>query len=468
MSHTHVDVDENGMGMVLLTDYLTRYWDNRHPEYEHDRAHCHYTYHKHSTWDKHEVKDVPPYSIDIPCNISMNPFSGMIFETIDEARSTLTDYISMFGQEATSYFYKKDSRLGMVLTTTFDDTDGETWTCDIVRFNTENDANTYVISMWCEVDHFVSGLKVSCFEKRLYMCSQTGEFVELKENDNGDAGRGEAGRIVVYPNIYDIEFNSYNGAMEAWCSITHKCRFMKFDRHVYPIHGCMYTAFSDDYELGMPDESSTVTAEEVVALMPCKNGNGKCYRIVSLSCGCDNIDEVSALEATPIPHHQTGKTVDLTTLMCDGIYYSKDPMMIYQTRRNCNCRDGNDNVVFFTNSVAADGVTGFDNFSRFIFGDYQAACDTLRIFLTMMGYKYVKVSLDGSITGLEDDRYTYHITARVAPDHGAKLSTIHVALLPIYGSGSGVDNCKVNYVPMFYSGFSTLPVIPKESSEDKK
>lgn len=30
---THTDVDENGMGMVLLTDYLTRYWDNRHPEY---------------------------------------------------------------------------------------------------------------------------------------------------------------------------------------------------------------------------------------------------------------------------------------------------------------------------------------------------------------------------------------------------------------------------------------------------
>mgnify|MGYP003253245082 CR=1 FL=1 len=461
MSHT--DVDENGRGMVLLTDYLTRYWDNRHPEYEHDRAHCHYTYRKHSEWDKHEVKDVPPYSVDIPCNISMNPFSGMVFDTIDEARLTLTDYISMFGQEATSYVYKKDSRLGMVLTTTFDDSDGETWTCDIIRFNIENDANTYVISMWCNVDHFVNGMKISCFEKRLYFCGQTGEIVELTEDDNG-----ESGRIVTYPSIYDIEFNSYNGAMEAYCSITHRCRFMKFDRHVYPISACMYTAFCDDYELGMPDESSTVTSEEIVALMPCKNGNGKCYRIVSLSCGCDNVEDVSAMEPTPIPHHQNGRMIELTTLMGDGIYYSKDPMMIYQTRRNCNCRDGNDKVTIFTNSVAANGVTGFDNFWRFIFGDYQAACDTLRLFLTMMGYKYVKVSLDGSrsITGLEDDNYTYHITARVAPDHGSKLSTIHVALLPIYGSGSGVE-CKVNYAPMFYSGFSTLPVIPKESPESK-
>lgn len=459
MSHT--DVDENGMGMVLLTDYLTRYWDNRHPEYEHDRAHCHYTYRKHSAWDKHEVKDVPPYSVDIPCNISMNPFSGMIFDTIDEARFTLTDYISMFGQEATSYFYKKDERLGMILTTTFDDSDGETWTCNIIRFNCDDD-NKYVISMWCDVDHFVNGMKISCFEKRLYLCGQTGEIIELVNDDNG-----EAGRIVTYSNIYDIEFNSYNGAMEAWCSVTHRCRFAKFDRHVYPIHACMYTAFYDDYEVGMPDESSTVTSEEIIALMPCKNGNGKCYRIISLSCGCDNIDEVSALEPTPIPHHQNGKTFDLTTLMMDGIYYSKDPMMIYQNRRNCNCRDANDKVVIFTNSVVADGVTGFDNFSRFIFGDCEAACATLKLFLTMMGYKYVKVSVDGSITGLEDDRYTYHITARVAPDHGSKLSMIHVALLPVYGSGSS-DECKVNYVPMFYSGFSTLPVIPKKESPESK
>ena len=466
MSHT--DVDENGMGMVLLTDYLTRYWDNRHPEYEHDRAHCHYTYRKHSVWDKHEVKDVPPYSVDIPCNISMNPFSGMVFDTIDEARLTLTDYISMLGQEATSYFYKNDSRLGMILTTTFNDNDGETWTCEIIRFATEqgsdseaNDVNKYLISMWCSVDHFVSGTKISCFEKRLYLCSQTGEIVELAEDD-----AGRAGRIVVYSNIYDIEFNSFNGAMEALCSLTHRCRFAKFDRNVNQISTCMYTAFYDDYDIGVSDESAIVTSEDVVALMPSKKGNGKCYRIVSLSLACDNIEDVSSMESTPIRHHQNGRTIDLTTLMCDGIYYSKDPMMIYQTRRNCNCRDGNDKVTIFTNSVAADGVTGFDKFSKFIFGDYQAACDTLRLFLTMMGYKYVNVSLDGSITGLEDDNYTYHIVARVAPDRDAKPSTIHVALLPIYGSGSSVE-CKVNYAPLFYSGFSTLPVIPKESSENK-
>ena len=460
MAHTLVDEKDIDIGMNL-TDYLSRYWDQRHPEYEKDRAHCHYTYRKHSKWDKHEVKDVPPYSIDIPCNISMNPFSGMIFDTIDDARFVLTDYISMFGQEATSYVYKKDSRLGMILTTTFNDDDGETWTCDIVCCFNEDDSNKYVINMWCDVDHFVSGLKVSCFEKRLYSCNHTGEMVELVNDDNG-----KEGRIVVYPHIYDIEFNSYNGAMEAWCSITHRCRFTKFDRNVYPIHACMYTAFYDDYDLGISDESAIVTAEEVVALMPKKDGNGKCYRIIPLSCGCDNMEEVSAIESTPVRNHQNGKTVDLTTLMYDGIYYSKDPMMIYQTRRNCNCRDRTDKVAIFTNSVAADGVTGFDKFSKFIFGDEKAACDTLKLFLIMMGYKYVKVSCVGSITGLSDDTYTYHIVARVASDHGSKLGEIHVALLPIYGSGSS-DECKVNYAPLFYSGFSTLLVIPKKSPESK-